>query len=165
MFCTRFGMKTGMIVLTAVVAVATLLLWLLDDGYRQVYSAALSPRYKLTIRSRPLPESAELDLQITYHYPPAIGMFAVASRRIPMPAASLRFSKIIDQSTGIVCVYDLNNAGLLFFYSPSDNDFWQTGDHSGWAGTSPTEWTRVLQDLRTRHPSIPYTELPALGPG
>lgn len=162
---TRFGMKTGMIVLTAVVAVGTLLLWLLDDGYLQVYSAALSPRYKLTIRTRPLSGSAELDLKVTYHYPPAIGMFAEASMRIPMPVAPLRFSKIIDQPTGIVCIYDLNKAGLLFFYSPSDDDFWQTGDHSGWARTPSSEWTRVLQDLRTRHPSIPYTELPALGPG
>lgn len=159
---TRFRLQAVMIVLTAVIVAATLILWLFDDGYRQVYSVALSPRYKLTIRTRPLPESAELDLKITYHYPPAIGMFMVGTQRIPMPATPLRFSKIIDQPTGMICIYDLNQAGLLFFYSPSDDDFWQTGNQHGWARTSTTHWSQVLQDLKVRHPNIPYSKLPGV---
>lgn len=161
----QFGLKQLLVLTTVIVVVATCVLWSLRDGYHTVFSTVLSPRYKLTIRAKAIPEANEWDLQITYHYPPAIGMFALGRHRIAITETSLRFNKIIDQPTGIVCIYDLNQAGMLFFYSPANEDFWETGNTIGWAGTSTSHWSQVLQDLKVRHPNIPYTTLPGLDPG
>jgi len=161
----QYGLKQLLVLTTVVVVIATFALWNLTDGYHTVFSTVLSPRYKLTIRAKAIPEADQWDLQFTYHYPPAIGMYALGGQRIAMPKTPLRFHKISDPSTGVVCVFDENNVGLLFLYSPSNEDFWETGKTTGWRGTSTTHWSQVLQDLKVRHPNIPYSKLPGLDPG
>lgn len=147
----RVGLKTLLVLITLV----ALAYWWFDDGYRTVYSAILSDKYKLTVYSRVLTETNELDLKVTYHYPPAIGMFMLSKFRVKMPSKPLKLSMVTDAKTGIRCVFDENNLGLLFLYSPTDDDLWNS-QHS-----HEPKWVKQFQEIQSRNPEIPYQDLPS----
>ncbi len=148
----RFGLKTLLLLITVV----TLGYWWFDDGYHKVYSVALSDKYKLTIYSRVHTETNELDLRVTYHYPPAFGMVAVSKFKVRIPETVLKFSLVTDDKTGIRCVFDENDLGLLFLYSPVDKALWSSGQ------SFEPKLVEQFRDIKIRNPGIPYDDLPMI---
>jgi hypothetical protein len=153
----RFGIKT-LLLLVAVVAVG---FWLFDDGFQVIYAEDLSAEYRLTVSSRKSTEPNLTELKITYHYPPAIGMFMVDSFKIATSNERIEFRSFTDAKTGIKWVCDPNDAGLVFMFSPTTDDLFHTGRDGGWYGTTTTEWSTIFNDIASRTPEMPYTALPA----
>lgn len=125
-----------------------------------LFEHQLSSRHRLTIRQKSH-SPKEIVLEITYHNPPAIGMYAVAEQTIMAPRKPLSFSAIKDADTGITCVFDNNDVGFLLMYDPMEDDLWDsTGRSVGWNGSKSSVWEERLAQLAERISAIPYTELP-----
>jgi hypothetical protein len=103
-----------------------------------LFEHQLSARYRLTIREKSQSSTAVV-LGITYHNPPAIGMYVDAEQTIARPSEPLSFSAITDASSGIICVFDKNGVGFLLIYDPIADDLCrrkQKDMHSNWDGLS-----------------------------
>lgn len=141
-------------------AVAMIIVGFVVNRSSILFEHQLSARHRLTIRQKSQ-SSNELVLGITYHNPPAIGMYAVAEQTIARPSKPLSFSAIKDASSGIICVFDNNGVGFLLMYDPIADDLWDsTGRSGGWHGSESSEWEARLAQLVDRNPTIPYTDLP-----
>jgi len=133
--------------------------WLIRDPV--VYSHSLSSKHKLTIRTSPSPSNDQIRLQVTYHYPPALGTFIVAEQIVNQPTGDLTFTSVVDPETDIQCVHDNNDIGFLLMYHSPTDDLWDTtGRSGGWHGSDNSIWQDRLSILRQKHPSIPYSLLP-----
>lgn len=151
----RFTIKFLLIL----VSLATIAVWFAASGSQKIYSEKLSAKHKLTVYSRYTSGRDDLELTVTYHYPPAIGMYDSWTIKIPKPNSPIRFSSFTDKETGIRCIYDNNHAGLLFLFSASEDDLWHTGKPRGWA-SSKEKWEELLHEISIRNPGIPYKTLP-----
>lgn len=123
-----------------------------------LYTQAISHRCKLTVR---LAESSQngAKLHVTFHYPPAIGMYSVADLEVKNPKGGFQFASVTDENTQLQCVYDANGSGFVFLYDHKTDDEWITGHPTGYAD-SPTLWSDRYALIRARFPTIPYDELP-----
>ncbi|AMV34970.1 hypothetical protein VN12_22780 [Pirellula sp. SH-Sr6A] len=143
-----------------VCAVAMIIAGFVVNRSSILFEHQLSARHRLTIRQKSR-SANEIVLGITYHNPPAIGMYAVAEQTIARPSKPLSFSAIKDASSGIICVFDDNGIGFLLLYDPTEDDLWDSTGHSGgWHGSKSSKWEARLAQLVVRNPTIPYTELP-----
>ena len=133
-----------------------------DDGYRVIYTDNLSPKHKLTISGRRLPQTDQIELKITYHYPPAIGLHMVEKLTLVNPDSQFKFASLTDANTGVKCIYDQNDVGLIFLFSSTTEDLFHTGRDGGWYGTTTTEWSTIFDDIKSRKPNIPFDQLPSL---
>jgi hypothetical protein len=141
-------------------AVAMIIVGFVVNRSSILFEHQLSARYRLTIREKSQSSTAVV-LGITYHNPPAIGMYVDAEQTIARPSEPLSFSAITDASSGIICVFDKNGVGFLLIYDPIADDLWDsTGRSGGWHGSESSEWEARLAQLVARNPTIPYTELP-----
>lgn len=148
------------VVAILVCAVAMIIVGFVANRSSILFEHQLSARHRLTIREQSQ-TSNEVVLGITYHNPPAIGMYAVAEQTITRPSTPLSFSAIKDSSSGIICVFDNNNVGFLLMYDPIEEDLWDsTGRSGGWNGSKSSEWEGRLAQLADRNPTVPYSELP-----
>lgn len=151
-------MRVAIVIL--VCAVAMIIVGFVANRSSILFEHQLSERHRLTIREKSQ-SSNEVVLGITYHNPPAIGMYAVAEQTIARPSKPLSFSAIKDASSGIICVFDNNGVGFVLIYDPIEDDLWDsTGRSGGWNGSKSSEWGARLAQLVDRNPTIPYTELP-----
>jgi hypothetical protein len=153
---------TSMRVVSAIVvcAVAMIIVGVVVNRSSILFEYQLSARYRLTIREKSQ-SSTQVVLGVTYHNPPAIGMYVDAEQTIARTSRPLSFSAIKDVSSGIICVFDNNDVGFLLIYDPIEDDLWDsTGRSGGWHGSESSEWEALLAQLVDRNPSIPYTELP-----
>ena len=147
------------IVSVVVAAVLGLSLWLTWNSV--LYSHPLSSRHKLTIRTSPAPSIDEVKLDVTYHYPPAIGTFMVAEQVVRHPNEDITFTHRADPENGLLCIHDNNHLGFLLLYHEPSDDLWDTtGRSGGWNGSDKTLWQERLTVLRKKWPSIPYPHLP-----
>lgn len=145
--------------LSIVAVIIALLIWKVQASI--LYSHPLSSKYKLTVRTVGDGNVDKTTLEITYHYPPAIGMYAVAHQIVDRPSSRITFSHIADRETKLQCVYDNNGAGFLLMYHEPSDDLWDsTGRSGGWNGTDDALWQQRLEQLLQRHASIPYSVLP-----
>lgn len=143
-----------------VFAVAMIIVLVVIDRSSILFEYQLSVRHRLIIRQRSQ-SSSEVILRVTYHNPPAIGIYAVAEQRITRPSEPLSFTAIKDADTGIISVFDNNRAGFLLMYDPIKDDLWDsTGRSGGWHGSKSSEWEDLLAQLVNRNLTIPYTKLP-----
>jgi hypothetical protein len=148
------------VIAIVVCAVAMIIVGFVVNRWSILFEHQLSARHRLTIREESQ-SSNEVVLGITYHNPPAIGMYTVGEQTIARPSTPLSFSAIKDASSGIVCVFDNNGVGFLLIYDPIEDDLWDsTGRSGGWHGSESSEWETRLAKLVERNPAIPYTELP-----
>lgn len=148
------------VIAIVVSAVAMIIVGVVVNRSSIIFEYQLSAGYRLTIREKSQ-SSTEVVLGITYHNPPAIGMYAVAEQTIARPSKPLSFSAIKDASSGIICVFDNNGVGFLMIYDPIEDDLWDSTDRSGgWNGSESSEWEARLAQLVDRNPTIPYTVLP-----
>jgi hypothetical protein len=160
-FCDK-SKVTPMRVLIAILvfAVAMIITGFVVNRSSILFEHQLSARHRLTIRQKSQSPS-EVVLGITYHNPPAIGMYAVAEQTITRPSKPLSFAAIKDADTGIIVVFDNNGVGFLLMYNPIKDDLWDsTGRSGGWHGSKSSEWEDLLTQLVDRNPTIPYAELP-----
>ncbi|MBL8855999.1 MAG: hypothetical protein JNK57_18680 [Planctomycetaceae bacterium] len=160
-FCDK-AKVTPMRVLIAILvfAVAMIITGFVVNRSSILFEHQLSARHRLTIRQKSQ-SPGEVVLGITYHNPPAIGMYAVAEQTIIRPSKPLSFAAIKDADTGIIVVFDNNGVGFLLMYNPIKDDLWDsTGRSGGWNGSISSEWEDLLTQLVDRNPTIPYTELP-----
>jgi hypothetical protein len=129
-----------------------------------IYTQPLSAKTKITIRALRDPEPDKIKLEITYHYPPAIGMYAVSEQSVARPSSPMNFSHVADQASGLQCIYDNNDLGFLLLFDSSTEDLWiSAGPSGGRHGTSRDWWQKQLNLLRRKHPMIPYKLLPDHG--
>lgn len=143
-----------------VFAVAMIIVGFVVNRSSILFEHQLSARHRLTIRQKSQ-SSSEIVLGITYHNPPAIGMFAVAEQTINLLSSPLSFAAIEDADTGIISVSDNNDVGFLLMYDPIEDDLWDsTGRSGGGHGSKSSEWKDRLAQMVDRNPTIPYTELP-----
>lgn len=148
------------VIAIVVCAVAMIIAGFVVNRSSILFEHQLSARHRLTIREKSQSSTAVV-LGITYHNPPAIGMYAVAEQTIARTSEPLSFSAITDASSGIICVFDNNGVGFLLIYDPIADDLWDsTGRSGGWHGSESSEWEARLAQLVDRNPTIPYTELP-----
>ncbi len=160
-FCRKTKVTPIRVIIGILVcAVTMLIVGLVVNRSSILFEHQLSAQHRLTIRQKSQ-SSNQVVLGITYHNPPAIGMYAVAEQTVARPAKLLSFSAIKDAGSGIICVFDNNDIGFLLMYDPSQDDLWDsTGRPEGWNGSKPSEWEVLLSQLVDRNPAIPYTELP-----
>lgn len=151
-------MRCGLKLLLIVVALVAILCWVFDDGYREIYREDLSSEYRLTIRG--LSDAGKLHLQFTYHYPPGIGLLMIDRCTIAEPKNALQFSSVTSSVDGLRCIYDTNNSGLLFLFSPSDRDIWHSHREGGFNGSRRSDWVPRFEELKEEFPDLPYAELP-----
>ncbi|XZE21501.1 hypothetical protein SH449x_001404 [Pirellulaceae bacterium SH449] len=143
---------------------AIIILLFLADRSTILFECQLSTRHRLVIRQKSM-LSNEIVLQITYHNPPAIGLYAVAEQTVIRPPKPLSFSTITDTESGVISVFDNDGVGFLLLYNPDKDDLWDsTGRSVGWNGSNVKEWKDLLAELITRNPTIPYSDLPGQPP-
>ncbi len=151
------GAVFAMVILFVIYAILTVLA-------STVYTHPLSAKTKITIRALRDSEPDKIKLEITYHYPPAIGMYAVSEQSVDRPSSSMNFSHVADQASGLHCIYDNNDLGFLLLFDSSTEDLWISANPAGGRnGTSCDWWQKQLNLLRRKHPMIPYKLLPDHG--
>ena len=143
-----------------VIALVAVGLWLFDDGFRVIHGEDLSAKCRLTVSARQPAEPNLTELKVTYHYPPAIGMFVVDNFKIPTPKNKIEFRSFTDNKTGTKCVCDLNDSGIVFMFSPATDDIFHSGRDGGVYGTTKTEWSTLFNDIASRTSGMPYPALP-----
>jgi hypothetical protein len=152
-------MGRKMVIASVAAATAGLCIWVSSDPI--LYSQPLSPKHKLTIRSSRAADPDQLNLTITYHYPPAIFTYMAAEQTVKRPNEALTFSLVVDHDNDLQCIYDNNDIGFLLLYHAPSDDLWDTtGRIGGWNGTDKAVWQRRLHELQQKFPSIPYSLLP-----
>ena len=129
-----------------------------------LFELQLANQHRLIIREVPSGAAGKVTLQVTYHNPPAIGTFMVAEQTVAKPNGPIAFATVADSDSGVVCVFDTNDVGFLLLYNRKTEDLWDsTRDSGGWHGSDRAEWQTLLNELRSRHPVIPYKRLPGSG--
>ncbi|MCY2977684.1 MAG: hypothetical protein NTU79_03360 [Planctomycetota bacterium] len=135
--------------------VGALGLWWLSD--RPLYSKAISPRCKLIVRHVGV-SGSNSKLYVTFHYPPAIGMFAIAEFELKKPLNGFDFVSVMDENSRLQCVYDAHGSGFVFLYDHRRDESWITGQPTGYAH-SPNLWSDRYNLIRSKFPEIPYDDL------
>jgi|TARA_B110000495_G_C22452764_1_gene282663 hypothetical protein len=153
----RFTIRTLFIIIALVAAG----FWLFDSGYRSICRQPLSDRNLLNVAARQPLGSTDHEIRITYHYPPGF-LFAIREFRATKPKGGWKFNVIDDKSLDKICIYDENDLGWLWIYDVANGDLWESTPHrsGSWYDTIDDVWQERLDELRGRHPEIPYAKLP-----
>ena len=104
-------------------------LWYCLD--QPLYAKEISPRCKLIIRQVGV-SGSKSKFYVTFHYPPAIGMFGFAEFDLERPVNGFDFTSVMDENSRIQCIYDANGSGFIFLYDHRRDDQWITGNPTGY---------------------------------
>ena len=71
----------------------------------------------------------------------------------------LEFQSLIDDETGLWCLYDTVDKNVVILVSPTGVDYriWHPGVHIGWARGI---WINYFKTIKKAHAEIPYDRLP-----
>lgn len=158
----RPGCLVGCLAVLGMLIVSWVSVWL----DRPLFRKELSRRHCLTIREQGR-HGDEVHLRVTYHPGIAFWMIAVTDLTLKQPEKPWQFQCIEDRELGITAVIDRNQRGFVYLFEPKSERDWIVGrptEEYLWNGVSADKhegyWESKWQQLRERHPELPYGTLP-----
>lgn len=134
-------------------------IWWFDRDYQKVFHIDSPKHGKATIYAKYDSTTDRLYLRIktaprTYHE--QIETFYLE----PYEYGEIKFDSVVDVASGTIVIYDLNNQHFVMMFEPGGT-YWHPGVHVGWWRGY---WADRYQDIRKRHPKLPYRTFPTERP-
>ena len=142
---------------------------LVDDlGYQVIHEKTSAIHGQIAIYAKQETESDQWHMRVQYIKTNAKPSDIHLSEPMILNVSNtseLAFNSLIDEATGVWCLYDTGNHGCLILVAPPNEqrhrkyDIWHPGVREiGWGRGI---WIRYFKAIKEAHNDIPYDSLPA----